>query len=420
MLPRGPIARATVRTSAVLALKLIAQAAILLLLAYLLGPSGFGAFAAVASLAVLLGALATFGTHLTLLRDLARDTGARDRILHVVLGTTAVCGGALFFTYLLVAFVLFRDVHVDTLLVLCLGLSEILVQPFLLLSATQRHAVGRIARSQLLMALPLILRMTVLAGLWICNVGDPLVIYAVGHLLAVVVALALSLSTLERRWPHPASWRILDGPGRRDSAGFALMMITANGPAEVDKILAARLLPLDTAGLYAAASRVIGASVTPILSMMVSALPRLFLQTDRQRANLLKWLFVAALAYGIAAFTVLHALAPLIDWAFGTRFFGVGDNIRMLALAVLPMCLRVAATNTLMTMGSPWLRVGTETAGIVLLLLLALGLTPSWSTTGLIIAVAITELVMALLAWTLVFRLRDAHTEVSPMQLEPE
>ncbi|MGH8403185.1 MAG: lipopolysaccharide biosynthesis protein, partial [Gammaproteobacteria bacterium] len=59
---KGPIARGTIRTGIVLGLRLLVQAGTLLLVARLLGPREYGAFAGVAALAVMLGTLATFGT----------------------------------------------------------------------------------------------------------------------------------------------------------------------------------------------------------------------------------------------------------------------------------------------------------------------------------------------------------------------
>ena len=61
---QGPIARGTIRTSFVLGLRLLVQADMLLIVARMLGPHQFGAFAGVAALAVILGTLLTFGIHL--------------------------------------------------------------------------------------------------------------------------------------------------------------------------------------------------------------------------------------------------------------------------------------------------------------------------------------------------------------------
>ena len=71
---KGPIALGTIRTSLVLGLRLVIQAGTLLLVLSTLGSRGFGTYAGLGSMAVLLGTLANFGTHLTLLRDISRDS----------------------------------------------------------------------------------------------------------------------------------------------------------------------------------------------------------------------------------------------------------------------------------------------------------------------------------------------------------
>lgn len=81
---KGPIARATIRTSFVLVLRLIVQSGTLLLVARMLGQELFGAFAGMATLAVLMGAFSTFGTHLVLLGEASKNKQLGVDILSIV------------------------------------------------------------------------------------------------------------------------------------------------------------------------------------------------------------------------------------------------------------------------------------------------------------------------------------------------
>lgn len=63
-LPRGPIARGTVATAAVMGGRLLALAAQMLLVARLLRPDSFAQYVAVGALAFLIGGFTTFGTQL--------------------------------------------------------------------------------------------------------------------------------------------------------------------------------------------------------------------------------------------------------------------------------------------------------------------------------------------------------------------
>jgi O-antigen/teichoic acid export membrane protein len=397
----GPIARATLQTSGVLAARLLVQAATLLVLARLLGPAQFAALASLVALAVFLGALATFGTHLVMVRDLTRDPGRRDTLLPVVLGTTTFCGLVLLFVYAAVYWVLLHQLSIGLLTVLCIGFAELLVQPLLTISATERLAAGSVARSQLLRMLPLPLQLTTATCLWLAGGSDPLATYAVGHAGATLVALAISVLLQTKAWPIPQQWRLLDRRGWKDNSGFALLALTGSGPTELDKTLSARLLPLETAGIYAASSRITVALVVPISSMMMAALPRLFRESKKglPQPRLLLWIFGSSLAYGLGGAASLWLLAPVVGGLFGPAFAGLSLTIRWFSLVVPGLCLRLAGVNILMTIGRQWVRIGIEVMGIVLMISCALAFAVDGTERGLVVAVICAETAMALVAW---------------------
>lgn len=397
----GPIARSTIHTTGVLLLRMLVQAATLLVLARVLGAAQFAALAGLLALAVFLGALGTFGTHLVLVRDLARDPGRRDALLPAALGTTMVCGAVLLLVYLLICFAALHRLPVRPATVWCIGFAELLVQPLLTISASERLAVGKIVRSQLLRIVPLPLQLATAVSLWFSVSADPLVLYAVGHLAAATGALVLSVSLQNGRWPPLRRWRLLDRSGWKENSGFALLALTASGPTELDKTLSARLLPLATAGVYSAASRVTGALVMPVASLMISVLPRLFRESGEglPPSRLLRWIFCSSLAYGVAATACLWLLAPFLGALFGSGYVGLGSTIRWLSLSVPGLCLRMAAVNILMTIGNQWLRVTIEAAGIATMVACALTFAPGGAVNGMIGAVISAEGAMALLAW---------------------
>ncbi|MDE2150033.1 MAG: lipopolysaccharide biosynthesis protein [Gammaproteobacteria bacterium] len=395
----GPIARATVRTSAVLGLRLAVQAGTLLLVARLLGPQQFGAFAGVAALAVMLGTLSTFGTHLVLLAEVSRDPARSASVLPFALSTTGFCGGALLALYLLIAPALSHEAGISTDVLIALGTTELLLQPLLSLPAMEHQGRGRIATSQAILSLPLILRLLAAWTIWLLRPADPLRAYAWCYLAAS--ALVLIAATVDRRstWPVPGDWRLPHLAELRRAAGYAALNLTASGPAELDKTLALRLLPLAAAGVYAAGARVIGALTLPVTAMMLSALPRLFRegQSDRVRsARLLRWIFAAALVYSVALAALLWFIAPAFVWLFGPKYHGIEHMIHWLCLAVPGMALRITAGSTLMALGKPWARVGFEIAGLVVLLMVALPLTAHFGEIGMPLALACSEWTMAI------------------------
>jgi len=397
----GPIARGAVRTSGVLAARLLVQAATLLILARQLGPAQFGALAALLAWAMFLGTLATFGTHLVVARDLARDAEKRDSLLPVVLGTTAFCGFVLLFVYLLTAIALRHELSTGWLTVVCIGVAELIVQPLLMIASMERLAAGQVARSQLLKMLPLPLQLAAATCLWLFSWSSPLLVYAGGHLTSTLIAITVGLALLERPWPKPQEWRLLNQRGWKDNSGFALLALTASGPTELDKVLAARLLPLEMAGIYSAASRMMGALVVPVSSLMISALPRLFRESGNglPQPALLRWIFGGSLAYGVTAAAALWLLSPVVQLLFGNGFDELSRVTGWLSLVVPGLCLRQAAASILMTMGNPWARVGIEAAGTALLVASATALVLGGVTQGVVIAVICAETAMAAFSW---------------------
>lgn len=394
----GPIARGTVRTTFVLGLRLVVQAGTLLLVARMLGPDEFGAFAGIAALAVILGTLATFGSHLVLLGEVSKDPARRGRVLEWAVPTTLLCGAALLAIYLLICTFVLHESGVALPVLLAIGATETLLQPLFALPAMEHLGLGRIARSQLLATLPLALRLAAAAAVFLLGLSHPLTAYAYGYLAASIIALAFATYTMPAGWPAPRRWRLPTRAELRETVGYAALAITATSPAELDKTLAAKLLPLSAAGVYSAAARVVGAATLPVIAMMLSALPRLFREGHDQPARtalLLRWIFGATLGYSLLLAVALWFLAPVFAWVFGPRYAGMPHTIHWLTLAVPGMALRMAAGNVLMALGKPWTRVGFEALGVGALALAAALIAPRADVAGMPLALACSEWLMA-------------------------
>lgn len=415
---KGPLARATLRTSVVLGLRFVVLGLTLWLVARLLGPDSFALFASVASLAVLLGAVSTFGMHLVLLAEVSREGDRLPDVMATALPVTLLSGSLFLLAYLLLAAWLFQHPGFSWSLVVLLGVAELLLQPVVLLAAMSHQAAGRVARSQLLLLFPLALRLVSVGAIVLLQPADPLQAYAVGCLGASVIALVLAMATYQGRWPRPSAWRF---PGRRDwreASGYAALNVAMLGPSEVDKVLMPRVLSLEAAGIYAAGARVVGVLTLPVVAMMLSALPRLFRASGEAGGNtdrLLRATLLAALVYGLAMALVLSAVAPLLERLFGQQYRGMALVVAALVPAVPGMALRVVAGTSLMALGRPWMRVCFELAGVCVLVLAALALAPGRGATGMATAVVVSEWVMAVLGLALVLRVRaDAPPSMAP------
>lgn len=368
---RGPIALGAIRTSSVLGLRLVLQAGTLLLLASTLGADGFGLYAGLGAMAVLLGSMANFGTHLTLLRDVSRASLDADVALRVALGTTAFCGPILLIVYIILSLVLFPIPNDAYWVVVLFGCAEVVFQPFLVVAAMERHGRGLVARSQILLIYPLLLRLLVILAVAWSAPQNPLLWYALGHLVTVMLVLGFVVQRMPVEWRHPFRWQVARRSHWRGLTGYALMNVSANGVAELDKMLAARLLPIDVAGIYSAASRIVGSLVVPVMGMILSAMPRLFRDGSASRIYLQYWLLALAGAYGIMAAVFMTLIAPWVESVLGVAYAGIGELICMLVFAIPAVCVRAAATNVLTTLERPWMRIGLELVGWLVIVVLA-------------------------------------------------
>ena len=411
---KGPIARATIRTSFVLGLRLVVQAGTLLLVARMLGPEQFGAFAGVAALAVLLGALSTFGTNLVLFGEVSKDPARRTQVLPYIIPTTLLCGGALLVFYLLLSFWLLQHSGLSLAVLTAIGFTEILLQPLFGLMATEHHALERVARAQLLQNLPLALRLLAAACIITLHLPQAMLLYTAGYLLASILALWFASLYLPERWPCWRQWRLPSRQELVNTFGYAVLNITKTGPTELDKTIALKLLPLEAAGLYTASARVIGAITLPITAMTLSALPRLFRVEGSKKHSgtkqLLVWMYGAAFFYSLILAAVLWLAAPLLARIFGSEYHGMIEIIRLLCLAIPAISLRLVAGNALMALGKPWMRVSFETIGLSTLAIFSIIFVPSIGIKGMPIAMASTEWGMAIMGYLLLKSLQNKGT----------
>jgi len=384
----GPIARSTLRTSAVLGLRLLIQAGTLLVIARMLGPDQYAAFAGIAALAVLLGTFSTFGTHLVLFAEVAKDPERRSHVLSYAVPTTLITGSILFFVYIASYLLFFQNIGLSGSIIFCIGLTETILLPLFLIPATEELALEKTARSQLLMIFPLALRTLAAFVVMLLAVSHPLVVFA------SVVALFCMKWYKQNAWLNPHQWQLATPPQLRHSAGYATLALTAAGPSELDKMLAVKLMPLGVGGLYIAASRVVGAATLPVTALLLAALPRLFrgqLETKAQSERLNRWILVSVLVYGVILAGLLWLFAPWVEWLFGQQYQGITQTLQWLCWVVPALALRLSLASMLMAVDRPWARAGVEIFGMFALVIGAVILYPLLGVVGMVLALAISE-----------------------------
>jgi O-antigen/teichoic acid export membrane protein len=274
--------------------------------------------------------------------------------------------------------------------------------------------LGHVARSQLLMVVPLLLRLMAATIVWQLAPYEPLAVYAYGYLFASIVAMLIAIAALPQPRPRFRSLRLPTLLDLKGMSGFAALGLSGAAPTELDKTLAAKLLPLDATGIYAAGTRVIGAAVLPVAAMLLSALPRLFRESHAGidiTYRLRYWLLGVSISYGILLALFLWIAAPLLENVFGAGFTGLVETVRWLCLAVPGFSLRIASASILMAVGQAWWRVRIEIGGVLLLILSAFLLVPRVGTVAMPLALAFAECSMALFGTYLVLGAPGVQTQ---------
>jgi O-antigen/teichoic acid export membrane protein len=405
----GPLARATLSTSAVLSLRLLIQAGFLLMLTRLLGTAMFGVFSGVAALAVLLGSLSSAGTHLVLLAEVSVAPGGREPVLRYALPVSLAAGLLLLLLYMALALPLLRTSGLSADIALAIGLGEIVFQPFIMLVAMETLAHDKTARSQLLLTLPLFFRLCAVLPVYFFVSENSLRMFAWVYLASIVLAFLIVKRHLPEKWPSWRAWRLPSLPEIRHSLGYAILNFTASAPLEADKTLTLRLLPPHVAGIYATGTRIVCALVLPITAMILGALPRLYRQGADDSAGqrkLHRWIFLATSIYSLVIAVALAVAAPLFTFLFGASYADLTPMLRLLACVVPAISLQISASNILMGQNRPWTRAALEISGLMVLSMAAVAADFMSDEARMPFALACAEWWLAIVGWVVVYRNR--------------
>lgn len=411
------------KTLIVCGLRLGVQLALMFLVARYLGPSQFGEFAGIAALAVGLGTLSSFGLGFLVLGESARSAERGYALLTQAASVTwlsAFLLGGLYFW--LCRSVLGSEASIRALVMV--ACSDFLLMPWLGLISNRIHGLGQVARSQMIVLLPISLR---LLGVGACVMFAPsagLELYAIVYVVGALAGLCLSSILAGKnvagflRPGRPESGTL------RQGAGYALMNFMAVNPGEIDKALALRMISPSDAGIYALASRGMSVVTLPVVAMVLSAQPRIFQQADsrtQSSSRLVAILLIVSLGYGLIAACVLHFLAPpALQLAFGRQYTDIGKVVEAIAFVAPFMSLRFATGGILLALGRPIWRAGIEGFALLIFIGLALMLAPRYNTLGLIWALFGIEATMGLLGCGALLLDRRARCAIRSVASTPE
>ena len=394
----------SLQTTSVLFLKIVIQGATLLTLTRLLPPGDFGLLVGIASLAMMIGTLSPYGTNLLIIKSISDTEDQQREILEKSLGTTLGLSSLLFLAYILIAPQILPGSDTYLIPIILIGASEIVLQPFITLCSSYQIKQNEAARSQITMLSPMALRLIFAIALYILDSKSALLHYSIFYPILSIACIIFSAHKLTPHWPSVKSWRILSASEIKKSFSYAVVEVSNKAGSEIDKILSVQLLPLNHAGAYSTAARIIGAINTPIIGMVLAHLPGLFKASNdpSKRKNMHKKLFFITMFYGISLAIVTYLAAPLITRFFSSQYSQIETFIEIMSLSIPALTLRLTGSNILVSISGANYRAILETTGIGVLILCSLLLSKS-TPMALPYSVIISEAFISIATWVYIF-----------------
>lgn len=385
-------------------LQLLTQIGWLLLALRLLGPEGYGLFAALTAITVAVGCFAGWGSDQLLIREVARNPAAmRAWVGHgllSILATALPLGLALFLLLPLI-----EAGRIGALALALVLVADLWLGRWANLAIAIYMAGGQSARQSAVTVIPGALRLgaILLAGL----VHAPLTIgawamwYAAATALSAVICLGLVVR--DHGWPRPG-WI----PGLwTEGLAFAAEGALQASVKDLDKPIVLQFLGAEAAGLYAAALRIVEVVALPIRALGYALYARMFKLAAEDPAGcrrLARRSLGLALGLGAAGGLGLVLFAWLLPLVFGAAYAALPGLVRLLAPFPLLFGAFVIGADLLTAVGRQSHRLWVVVASLALTLGTCWWLTPILGLEGAILARLGVQALTAGLVWALALR----------------
>ncbi len=384
----GKLARNTILASAWQGLRLILQFTYLIVVARLLGATGYGTFSGIVALAATLSPLAGIGFGLILIKQVSRHTELFPRYWGKALTATAVSAPLLILVMGTLAALILPDTG-ETLPLLVVGFSELLLVPLITACANAYQAHERLGASIFNFVLLNGGRLLSIGALALYDSRPNLALFAIAYLAGTALPTAASLIIATRTYGRPATELRGLTSEFKEGLGFAASGVIGVAQAEIDKTLLLRLDGALATGTYSVATRIVSAASIPLISFVLAAVPQLFRTGtngtggSRQTAGTL---LVPVLLYGVVAGGAIYLLAPWLPTILGDEFAGSVSVIRMLALLPILVGISNLLLAVLSCSGAQPARVKIELLALGLGIGLNIALIPALGVSGTVYA----------------------------------
>lgn len=412
---RSPFASSMGIMTIAMALSLLLQMLTFAIVARSMGPHQFGAFATVAALVMIVGSFSGWGAEQLLLRRVGRAPAELPRAMAtglVFLGITAPP-----LVLLCMALVpMLVDSSVAWTIVLFIAIADIGLARVNTIAAACYQAVGR-TRGNAWLNVGFAAARVLAALLWVAAAPEhDALSWSCYYLGVSVIAAAASLWKVWRELGRP-EWKIAWHEWR-DGFHFALQTASYAAFGSTDKPVIAMLSSLSTAGIYAAATRIVMAAAIPVRSMLYAAYVRFFqlgAQGPRSSARLAVRLLPLGIGLGILGAAATAVMAPLAPRVLGHAYVGTDSALLLLAPVPIFYAVYCLGLDVLVSTGHTALRTIAQILMPPVNILFCWLLVPGGGARGAAMAALLTHASLAIVAWLMVaWLVRHAGRNIAP------
>ena len=399
---RSPIFGSMSIITVAMAMRLALQILVFGIVATAMGAGEFGAFASVAALAGIFSAFSGWGSDQLLLRRVGR---AREELPRALATTMAFVGlSAPPLVLLALAVVPFAiDSSVSWQLVLYISLADIGLARISGLAGVCYQAVGR-PMGNLRLSVGFGVARVIAAVVWVSLAQHHDAVSWSRYYFGIsALAVGVSIWLIWRDLGAP-EWKIAWHEWR-DGFHFALQSASQTAFGSTDKPVIAALADLPTAGLYAAASRIVNAAAIPVNALLFSAYVKFFqvgVSGPRNSARLAVRLLPAGMALGVVGAVGTLVMAPLAPRILGHSY--MGTDVTLMILAPLPVLRAILSLglDVLVSTGRTGLRTLAQIAMPLVNILLCVLLVPAHGAAGAALAALLAHAGLTVGSWVIV------------------
>ncbi|MET3721613.1 oligosaccharide flippase family protein [Arthrobacter sp. UYEF21] len=399
--------------------RLALQAGYFIILARMLGATGYGAFATAIALCALVTPFSSLGTNTIMLRNVSRDVSSASREWARALTYTLLGGAALSGVLVLMADII-APPELSRFAILQIALAELIGLKLVELTGAVWQGQDR---SRPLIVLPTLLNFIrlVAAGAMFLWVGQTtLEVWATVYVLATLpLGIGVAIHTSAKLGPGGRALR-LRVVEVKEGLLFSVAMSSQNVYNDIDKAMLARLDSVGAAGVYSAAFRIIDMAYAPIRSISAAAYPLYFREGEGGLASALRLtrrIAPAVLIVGGLAAIGSFFLAPVAPMLLGNDYDSAIVVIQVLAPLVILRGLTFLGADTLTGCGRQGFRTGAQVTVAIFNVGINLVLIPPMGISGAILSTLLCEFILASGLWSYIWVVSNENRRQKPQEL---